>query len=195
MNKDTRFDQFSRIKRLILCLICLNLNLHALVVHAETGDIHGRQLAAPFLGFVGHIGIEYNDNTIIDMGGYFINDYSPMRMISDVRRSTPEEFHNFSPTWGVRYLDDQADRAADLAWKTWFIGADFTITTRHRRAQVIKDSRGRYVPIKGFYRCDLLVMDSYKDAGYNIQLPNPLPLLPYNIFNNGFPYEREEYLP
>ena len=182
--------QLGKIKQCVLIFNFISLSFSSFNLYAERGDVHARELAVYGLGFAGHMGIEYDEENVIDMGGYFINDYTPLKMISDVRWSKPEEFHGDMQTWGVRYLDEDASRAADLAWRTWFIGADYTVTTRYRKSQIMIDSRGRYVPVKGFYRCDTLVLESYKDAGYNIALPNPVPLLPYNIFHNGFPYDR-----
>ncbi|RAP34629.1 hypothetical protein B1207_15205 [Legionella quinlivanii] len=149
-----------------------------------SGDIAGRDLLIPGMGWIGHVGLGTGD----DVG-------KPTQIIIEVLNESPviqfNTFNNFtsrSRYWGSRsgigdYSSGTYAVLVEAFHQSWWCPSYSTST-----AYVIgQGNPANRVPTKcGFWRCDTYVAWDFYSAGYS-QIMNNRIMLPLNVFNT-FPY-------
>lgn len=147
-----------------------------------SGDIVGRDLSVPGLSWAGHIGVFDGANVIevLNEGGNVvkINSYDNFK-----DRSLPwpaiytkfSEYHYITSCWSANcglelrspdFVGLAARYAvAKRAYQIYLIGADYTLSVYSKRADPRYFERGDPWPgrpsVRGLYRCDTFVIDTF----------------------------------
>lgn len=179
----------------------------------HVGDIVGRDLDIPGLGWAGHIGLWDGKQVIEAVNG----------LSNAIRFQSINQFKSASPYWGYAapnipdepistacfqpYCNNNSDfeslkaRAAiaKFAVQNYLIGADYTISAAYTPA---KYGDRKYSPQRGKYRCDTFVLWVYLSASFYVKPNNGTKLwdnrvnellnmvrTPLNIFNKLRTYQ------
>ena len=156
-----------------------------------SGDIVGRDLAYPGMGWIGHVGIATGDNAgresnlVIET----LNE-SPVIQFNSI-----DNFKSRSPYWGSRYgIGDYRYRTlavlAEANRQRWWCPK---YTTSTAFVVGMGDINNGQPTICGVWRCDTFVAWSFFSAGYYELMENKI-MLPRNVFNT-FPYSNTELMP
>jgi hypothetical protein len=152
------------------------------------GDIVGRDLNYPLLGYLGHVGIAMGDALA-----------SSAPLVIEVLNKKPAiqinrllDFKQQSKYWGSRYgIGDNADgtrRALAEANHQRWLCPTYTNSTAYTIGK--SDPKTGQIITCGVWRCDTLVAWSFFSAGYPELMNYPI-MLPRNIFQR-FPYVNQE---
>jgi hypothetical protein len=183
-------NQFTCVRALsiILTSSALTLSQHAHTKAIYPGDIVGRDLNYPLLGYLGHVGIAMGD-ALTSSASLVIEALNKKPVI---QINTFLEFKKQSKYWGSRYgIGDNADgtrRALAEANHQRWLCPTYTDSTAYTIGK--SDPKTGQIITCGVWRCDTLVAWSFFSAGYP-ELMNQHIMLPRNIFHR-FPYINQE---
>jgi len=148
-----------------------------------TGDIVGRDLSIPGMGWLGHVGIMLNFTGSSSYGVIEVLNEAPVIQINNL-----VNFKSKSAYWGSRYgIGDYGARTDKVITEAAFqkiLCPKYTSSTSYQIG-IIDESSGKIIKC-GMWRCDTFVAWSFFSAGY-YDLMNLAVMLPRNVFNT-FPY-------
>lgn len=165
---------------LIIAMVTNGVNSRSL----SSGDIVGRELLIPGLGWVGHVGIGTGDS----VGSITYLIIETLNENPVIQINFLDNFKSRSKYWGSKYgIGDYGNgtRAVlvEANHQRWWCPS-YTDSTAYTIGQ--GNPNTGQVSKCGVWRCDTMVAWSFYSAGYN-QLMNNIIMLPVNIFKT-FPY-------
>ena len=194
-----------RVRFLVFCILFASLTPRVLLGQywpRADGDVVGRDLAMPGLGWVGHVGM--NQGYLYSSTGRILEVLNENVVIV---KKTVDDFRSRSKFWGARYYakcgESQPYKYCNHNWsavitagweqRNW--SPLYTYSATYTIGKMVKKNVwdpglkkwiDKWVRQRAKYRCDSFVIYSYKQ-GINLNVSRS-PQLPKNIWK-GLPYD------